>query len=304
MKTTLATLAAAAALALGGCASTPGGGSDGGPGLFGLASSYDSRLQALTENAAAATTTEARLEQADALAALAAEADGKATMAASGEDADARLVWLSIAANAFDQAALMSAGDIERVKTHRMQVLATTTGLDQLCSENLTDPRLGYRCATGTMLGVMNGSETALAEFRAAVASGDLDAARTSAEGYGVAVRQDWPTYQETVAAYPLGEQDLTPISERQIANACAFNAAANSGTPTWLNALRTQAQTGDNAAVFARNAYLHAAADVAGQLALEAPGGVCDGEGERSNRCTGFLANELTLFCNARSAG
>ena len=302
MKTTLATLMAAAALALGGCATTAVGG--GGLSLFSLAASYDLRLEGLTQAAMNAGATEERVAQVEELARLGAEASVKAAAAAAQNDRDAEVVWLSISANAYDQAAQFSGLEIERVTEYRSEVTALTTDLDQTCVSGVSDPRLGYRCAVGIMLRVVNGSSVLLAKFRAAVASGDLEAVKVSAEGYGVAVSQDWPTYQETVAAYPLGEQDLTPISERQIANACAFNAAANSGTPTWLNALRTQAQTGDNAAVFARNAYLHAAADVAEQLALEAPGGVCDGEGERSNRCTGFLANELTLFCNARSAG
>ncbi|MEM1151622.1 MAG: hypothetical protein AAGI03_13875 [Pseudomonadota bacterium] len=293
---------AATALALTECATTDEG--EGGgvvPNLFDLTSSYDSRLESQVASAMSSSDAESLTANVDAIAALAEEAQGKAD--AAGDDSDARLVWLSISANAYDQAALLTPAGIDAVKTYRGEVFSTTSALEEVCSAGTSDTRLGYRCAAGKLFQVLNGSETALAEFEAAAASGDVAAARTSAEAYGVSVTQDWPTYQAAIADFPLGDQDLTPISERQIANACGFNAAAHSGSPTWLNSMRTLAQSGDNGPVFARNAYIYAAADVAALLRVEPTGDACEADGEeRSPRCAGQLENGLTFFCNAQS--
>jgi len=301
MKTPLIGLLAAATLAVSGCASGGGEGPGAGVNFFNLAGGYDTQLDGLVDNAMAADSDGELTSQVEAIAALGAEASEKADAAA--DDSDARLVWLSIAANAYDKAALLTPTGADAVKGYRSNVLSVTSTLDELCQEGVTDTRLGYRCAAGSMMPVLNGSETALAEFEAAVSSSDLEAATTSAEAYGTAVTQDWPGYQDMIAVYPLGDQDLTPIAERQIANACAFNQAANSGTPTWQNSVRTMAQSGNAEAVSARNAYFEAAADVAQTLAVEPAGDACSAEGERSRQCVGQLERGLTFFCNAQSA-
>ncbi|MEO0815917.1 MAG: hypothetical protein AAFX86_01295 [Pseudomonadota bacterium] len=297
-----AALLATASIVLAGCATTDNGGTVTGMNIFNLTSGYDSRLQGHAEDALGADTPEALQAAVDAMAALAEDANGKADAAA--DDSDARLVWLSIAANAYDMAAMMTPAGADAISAYRTEVLSATSALQEACGEGTADPRLGYRCAAGTMVQVLNGSETALADFEAAVSSDDAEAAKASAESYGVAVTQDWPIYQDAISAFPLGDQDLTPISERQIANACAFNAAAQSGSPTWLNTMRTRAQTGDNSAVFARNGYIYAAADVASVLAIEPAGSACASDGdERSPACAGQLERGLTFFCNAQSA-
>lgn len=301
MTPRLAALLAATAIALAACATNDDGGSLSPLNIFDITSGYDSRLEGHVEAAMAASTNDSLQEKVDSIAALAEDANTRADTA--GEDSDARLVWLSIAANAYDQAALLTPAGLDAVKSYRVEVLSATSALQQACSAGKSDPRLGYRCAAGTMIQVLNGSESALAEFKAAVASGDADAAAASAEGYAVAVTQDWPTYQDAIAGFPLGDQDLTPISQRQIANACAFNGAAQSGSPTWLNTIRTQAETGEGSAVLARNAYMFAAADVAQLLAVEPAGNACDVDGdERSAACAGELERGLTFFCNAQS--
>ncbi|MEM9738906.1 MAG: hypothetical protein AAF829_03490 [Pseudomonadota bacterium] len=291
-------LLAATSLALAGCATT---GTNPVLSIFNLADSYDDRLEGHVEAAIAADSPEARAESVTAIAGVAADANGKADAAVN--DGDARLVWLSIAANGYDQAALLTPAGIDVVKSYRMEVLAATSGLSEACSDGTSDGRLGYRCASGTMIQVLNGSETSLAEFSAAIEGGDLEAAALSAQAYGVAVTQDWPTYQDAISEYPLGDQDLSPISERQIGNACAFNGAAQSGSPTWLNSMRTLAQGGDEDAKSARDAYVYAAADVAEVLAVEPAGTACEMESDdRTPACAGQFERGLTFFCNEQS--